>query len=698
MDIFEGLNPAQAEAVRTVDGPLLILAGPGSGKTRTLTHRIAHLIANCGVRPDEILAVTFTNKAAKEMRGRLARLLGREDSWYFMPFMGTFHGICVKILRESGAAIEIAENFVIYDETDRLNLIKRAMRDLELSDRQLKPQMVAAVVSSNKNKMITSAEALDQARASRQKQIAAIYHHYESLRRSANALDFDDLLLEVVRLLKTKPEVRQRWQEQFLHILVDEYQDTNHAQYQIVKLLVNDQQNICVVGDDWQSIYSWRGADFTNILNFKRDWPNAKEIKLEQNYRSTNNILQAAQRIIEQNNQRTDKKIWTESGDGKPVEVIETCDEVDEANRVAEIVNQAVIDGWKLSDIAVLYRANAQSYQLEHAFLRYQIPHKVIGGVRFFDRKEVKDVLAYIKLVYQPSDVASLLRAINTPARGIGRVTIEKFIAWQKTTQYDLVEALYHLDESSFQKATKTKLEKFGRIMSRVEQLYSSGAAPSELIEKTIDLSGYRTYLEDGSVEGEDRLENLGVLVSEAALYSDISSFLEDAALMSSADQVADDNQVSLMTMHAAKGLEFPVIVIVGLEEGTFPHSRVYEDPTELEEERRLCYVAMTRAKSELYLTHATSRLVFGQRQYLMPSQFLDCFESALVSSGYESEPFYDEVDPINQFEVGDFVRSLQFGNGEVIDVDGLAVSVRFDDGKTRKLNTQFANLTFISR
>ncbi|MGI6612754.1 MAG: ATP-dependent helicase [Candidatus Nanosyncoccaceae bacterium] len=694
MDIFKGLNAAQTEAVKITSGPLLILVGPGSGKTKTLTHRIAHLIANCGIKPDEILAVTFTNKAAKEMRSRLARLLERENSWYFMPYMGTFHGICVKILRESGTAIQINEKFVIYDESDRLGLVKRSMRDLNISDREVKPQLAVAVISSNKNKMISSAEALDQARSQRQKLLAMIYERYETMRQSANALDFDDLLLEVVRLFRTKPKVRALWQERFLHILVDEYQDTNYAQYQIVKMLVNEQRNICVVGDDWQSIYSWRGADFTNILNFKRDWPEAKEVKLEQNYRSTNNILQAAQRLIEQNQQRTDKKIWTEAGDGKPIDVIETRDEVDEANRVAEIVKQVALDGHSLADVAVLYRANAQSYQIEQAFVRYQIPHKVIGGVRFFDRKEVKDILAYIKLIYQPSDSASLLRAINTPARGIGSVTVDDFITWQQTTKYSLVEALYHLKESPLKAAAKTRLERFAKIISQIDQLFKISLAPSEIINKTIIISGYEDYLNDGSVEGEDRLANLGVLVGEASLYGNIESFLEDTALVSSSDQVADGNQVSLMTMHAAKGLEFPVVIMIGMEEGTFPHARAYEDPSELEEERRLCYVAMTRAKEELYLTYAGSRFVSGQRQYLAPSQFLDCIRPNFLKSHFDSEPFYEEVDFINAFEVGDFVESPQFGQGEIIDVDGLAVSVRFNDGKTRKLNTQYANLT----
>lgn len=698
MDIFADLNPAQLEAVKTIDGPLLILAGPGSGKTKTLTHRIAHLILNHGVAPEEILAVTFTNKAAREMRERLALLVGRENNWYFMPFMGTFHGICVKILRESGVAIGLSDKFVIYDESDRLGLIKRVLKDLGVGDSAVKPASIASSISSFKNQMILPDEASQNAKSDRQRFIAGVYHHYEALRRSANALDFDDLLLETVRLFQTEKGVRAEWQARFRYILIDEYQDTNSAQYQIVKLLVNEAQNICVVGDDWQSIYSWRGADFTNILNFKRDWPEAKEVKLEQNYRSTNNILQSAQRVIEQNKQRTDKKIWTEAGDGKPIAVIKTRDEVDEANRVAEIVRQARLDGYKLGDIAILYRANAQSYQIEHSFMRYQIPHKVIGGLRFFDRKEVKDILAYLKLVYQPADVASLLRIINVPARGIGPASVEKFLVWQKDTPYSLLTALEKIADSPLSSLVQKKLVRFGEIMAKIRRFYQSGLAPADLIKEVIKISGYEAMLSDDSVENEERLANLSVLVNEASLYGDVASFLEDATLMSSSDQSADADQVSLMTMHSAKGLEFPVVVIIGMESGVFPHARVYDQPSELEEERRLCYVAMTRAKAELYLTYAMSRLVYGQRQYSQPSEFLSLIqppEYGLSSSSYEDFlPDYDEIDRFNAFEVGDMVVSRQFGEGEVIDVDGLAVSVRFSDGKTRKLNTEYANLT----
>lgn len=690
MDIFEGLNLAQIDAVKSVDGPLLILAGAGSGKTKTLTHRIAHLIQNHGVSPDEILALTFTNKAAKEMRERLAKLLNRQNNWHFMPWMGTFHGICVRILRKSGSEIGIDANFVIYDESDRKNLVRQIIKDMHLSDKQVKPQTVVAVISSSKNKMISSSEFLDNAKGENQKIFGQIYHKYESALKKAKALDFDDLLLEVVRLLKTRPEVRKSWQDQFKYILIDEYQDTNQAQYHIVKYLVNNQENICVVGDDWQSIYSWRGADFTNILNFKKDFPSAKEVKLEQNYRSTGNILTSAQRLIEKNTLRTNKKLWTELDDGKEVGIIPVRDEIDEAERVVEIIKQSVVEGRKLSDIAVLYRTNAQSYHLERSLTRAKISHKIIGGVRFFDRKEIKDVIAYLRLAYQPSDVASFMRIVNLPARGIGKVSVDKYLAFVNQNNYDFVSGLEHLKESDLSTQVKTKFEVFEKVIVGVKSRYDRGSLPKEIIEEILQLTRYRDFINDRTPEAEDRLANLNVLLNEASLYGDLASFLEDASLMSSADQTAGLDQVSLMTMHSAKGLEFPVVAIVGMEDGICPHARVFETPSELEEERRLCYVAMTRAREELYMLYASTRIVFGERRYCLPSQFL-----AEIGGDFEiadNEIFVDE--PIfNEFEVGERVNSRQFGDGEIIDVDGLAVSVRFDDGKVRKLNIQYANL-----
>lgn len=692
MDLFAGLNEAQAEAVHTVDGPLLVLAGAGSGKTKTLTHRIAHLIQNCGVADQEILAVTFTNKASQEMRQRLSTLLGRPNSWSFMPYMGTFHGICVKILRQSGTAIGIDPQFVIYDETDRQGLIKQALISLGLKS-ELKPRAVSAVISSAKNRMQTPDEYAESVFHYDKKRLAEIYREYERLKRQTRALDFDDLLLEVVRLLQTVPSVRQQWQKQFKFILIDEYQDTNSAQYKIVKLLINSQQNICVVGDDWQSVYSFRGADFTNILNFQRDFAGAKVIKLEQNYRSTGNILSVAQKVIEKNLQRTDKQMWTEAGDGEPVEVRFVADEHDEAFRIANLIRD-LRNVYQLDEIAILYRTNAQSYGLERALISANLPYKIIGGVRFFDRKEVKDILAYLRLCYQPYDQVSLARIVNVPARGIGATTQAKFIAWWQASGQDIFTALKQLDQSDLPKLAQTKLAKFATVLQKIQAEFLAGTAPSELIAKIIDWTGYDLLIKKDALTAETKLEYLEVLANEARSYADVGSFLEDSALLSSSDKTADGGQISLMTMHSAKGLEFPVVMVIGFEEGAFPHARVFEKPEELEEERRLCYVAMTRAKERLYLFSAGCRFVGGSRRQMLPSQFLADAGLMAGDADYVDAPSDDFlVDMINEFEIGDRVRSDIFGEGEVIDVDGLAVSVRFSNNQIRKLNVEFARL-----
>ncbi|MDO4870653.1 MAG: 3'-5' exonuclease [Candidatus Saccharibacteria bacterium] len=698
MDLFKELNSAQEEAVRTVDGPVLVLAGAGSGKTKTLTHRIAHLIQNCGVLDREILAVTFTNKAASEMRQRLAKLLGVVDNWFFMPFMGTFHGICVKILRESGSAIQIDPKFVILDESDRQGLIKTAMTNLGLRS-ELKPRSVAAMISTAKNKMQSPDDYASSVSHHDKKIIAEIYREYEALRRQMHGLDFDDLLLEVVRLFRTIVSVRKLWQERFKFILIDEYQDTNAAQYQIVKLLVNKSANICVVGDDWQSVYSFRGADFTNILNFQHDFPGAKVIKLEQNYRSTGNILAIAQRVIEKNVNRTDKQMWTASGDGEPVELRRAQDESDEAFKIANLIRDLnTIYG--LDEIAILYRANAQSYSLERALIAANLSYKIIGGVRFFDRKEIKDILAYLRLIYQPYDQVSLARIMNVPARGIGKATQDKFLAWWQTTDYDLFTALTRIQEADLSSQTINKIAKFQAIMEQIRQLASDNLSPSELIEAVIKWTGYRELIRKDQLTAEMKLDYLQELIKGAKEYADLGSFLEDAALLSSSDSQASGHEISLMTMHAAKGLEFPVVIVIGFEEGTFPHARVFEKPEELEEERRLCYVAMTRAKERLYLFYANSRFIAGNRQSATPSRFLT--DAGLIdgasNDNYDHWATSDDVliDTINEFNIGDRVRSGMFGAGEVIDVDGLAVTIRFDNNQIRKLNIEFAKLELL--
>lgn len=604
--ICEGLNDAQRDAVETLTGPVLILAGAGSGKTKTLTHRIANLIEQ-GVSPYEILALTFTNKAAREMRERLAGLLGMENSFSFMPWMGTFHSICVKILRIEAANVGLSSSFTIYDSDDRLALIKRAMKELKISDKTLKPRAAESAISKAKNEGKDPSEYAAEAFYPQQRNIAEVYERYEDMRMKADAVDFDDLLLYVAKMLKQRADLRAKWRAKFKHILIDEYQDTNHIQYKIVKALVNDERNICCVGDDWQSIYSWRGADFTNILNFEKDFPGAKVIKLEQNYRSTQNILDAAQKVIMQNTQRSDKALFTESGKGAPVTIEALHDEEAEANWVG---NQIKHSGRPLSDFAVLYRTNAQSQAFEKAFMRLNLPYKLVGGVRFYDRREIKDVLAYLHLIVNPQDVIALTRVVNVPGRGIGAKSLEKIMAG---------------DIETLTPKTKRAYAGFLNVLDTLRKMQAEATAPAEMIEKLLELTAYRDYVRaDEPMKADEREENLTALIGEAGKYETLDEFLADAALMSSADENAGDHAVTLMTLHAAKGLEFPVVFLTGMEEGVLPHTRALEDSADdVEEERRLAYVGMTRAMQELFLSYAGSRYAFGGRTYNFPSRFL---------------------------------------------------------------------------
>ncbi|MBH1980150.1 UvrD-helicase domain-containing protein [Candidatus Saccharibacteria bacterium] len=699
MDILKGLNVPQQDAVRTTDGPVLILAGAGSGKTKALTHRIAYLIAEQGIWPNQILAVTFTNKAAREMRFRLAGLLNENaDKRDFMPWMGTFHSVCVRLLRMDGHAIGIRPNFVIYDEDDRRSVIKQAMKSLDVTDKQLKASAASSIISTEKNKLNDPETMLANARFPYQQMIAEVYAEYEKMRRQAQALDFDDLLIEVVRLLRDQPEVRSKWQERFRHILIDEYQDTNAAQYAIVKLLINSDRNICVVGDDWQSIYSWRGADFTNILNFEKDFPGAVVIKLEQNYRSTQAILDAAQQVIAHNKQRTDKLLWTDSGQGAPLQLQGYYSEDEEAAAVADHVSvQVNMGGRGYDDFAVLYRTNAQSFALERAFRQRFIPVQIIGGMRFLDRAEVKDILAYLRLAYQPNDTASFLRIVNTPARGIGAVSVEKFLAWQRTSGMDIVAAMTNAEQTStITGRAKQALMSLGD-MFRIVQVKLEQLPPSEIIEYIYDVSKYRSHIDDGTPKADERIENIGSLVAEAATYVDTQTFLEEVALMSSTDKSADKGQVTLMTLHAAKGLEFPVVHMVGMEEGILPHSRVFDGtPDDIEEERRLCYVGMTRAREELWLSYAASRRLFQQTSYNEPSRFLKEIEgvaSISTQPATSSTSHYEDFYSDEMLSDGDRVKSAQFGAGTVSDVDGMAVTIEFDNGTRKKLNVEYARL-----
>ena len=655
MDIFSGLNPAQKTAVETLSGPVLILAGAGSGKTKTLTHRIANLIIH-GINPTAILAVTFTNKAAKEMRDRLWCLIDGntgEAPRSFMPYMGTFHGICVKILRQEAEAAKLSRNFTIYDTDDQVSLIKRVIKELKIDDKSLKPKSIQSIISKCKNEGTSPDEYAAGALYPNQKNIAKIYKRYEKDKRDAEALDFDDLLLEVVRLFTDYPEVRTKWRDRFKHILIDEYQDTNSVQYRLIKLLVNDQNNICVVGDDWQSIYSWRGADFTNILNFERDFPGAKVIKLEQNYRSTGNILAASQKIIKENKTRTEKTLFTEAGKGDPVTIEALRDETEEASFVARTILKMKRQHPNFSDFAVLYRTNAQSYAFEKSFINYRIPYKIIGGVRFYDRKEVKDVLAILKLLVNHRDYVSLERITHNILSGIGEASLQKiitFLSLDDSKDPILNPELLPL----LSPKARTSLTRLVNYLKTTD-LTSS---PSEIIEKTINYFDFETLLNDGTISSEDRLSNLAVLADNAGQYETLDDFLADASLMSSADETTAKNSVTLMTLHAAKGLEFPVVFMVGMEDGLFPSSRS-ESEANLEEERRLAYVGMTRAMQDLFLTYAQSRYAFGGRSYSMPSRFLmelgyNPYGSAGYNDAYDDDadgfkdydPFESDVDP----------------------------------------------------
>ena len=700
MDILDGLNDAQKAAVAYTDGPLLVLAGAGSGKTKTLTHRIAYLLTHERVWPNEILAVTFTNKAAREMRERLSALISQPNTRQFMPWMGTFHGICVRILRRDGPAIGVPSNFIIYDEADRQGLIKQAMKQLSIAPDKLKPRSVSAAISNAKNDLLTPDDYAADAQYPNQQHIAKIYDRYEQLRSEAGALDFDDLLIETVRLLRDASEIRQKYRQYFKHILIDEYQDTNAAQYAIVKYLVNDTRNICVVGDDWQSIYSWRGADFKNILNFERDFPGAKVIKLEQNYRSTGAILEAAQKVITKNVERTDKKLWTAAGNGAPVQVQAVRDESEEAYVVANrIAAQVSIGARRYGDFAVLYRTNAQSFAFERAFMQQRIPYQLVGGVRFYDRKEIKDIIAYLRLLYQPNDRMSFSRIANVPARGIGATSLEKFLRWQNDNNMDIIASLVNVEQTSvLTPRAKKSLLRLGEILRELQALVLSDTSPSDIIEKLLEKIAYRDYVMDGTPQAEERDDNLSVLIADAKSFATLPDFLEEAALMSSVDQQSDGEKVTLMTLHAAKGLEFPVVFMVGMEDGLFPSERALEEgPRNLEEERRLCYVGMTRAREELYLLYAQSRAQFGLRSYNQPSRFLDDMGMGLFAvepNAIDSSPAYNDFDePVMNYDIGDRVRSLQFGDGEIIDIDGLAVSVKFDSGAVKKLNVEYARL-----
>lgn len=699
MKVLESLNPQQKEAASQLDGAMLILAGAGSGKTKTLTHRIAFALSQPDYQPENILAVTFTNKAAQEMRTRVSELLSQPDSRYFMPFMGTFHRICSQLLRRDGQYVDVSPDFVIFDQADSASAMQRVLKAEYVDVKKYTPRSVLSVISSAKNELLNPAEFADMARSPITKIAARAWPKYQAMLAESNALDFDDLLVKTVELLAKHKAIRQKWQAQFKLIMVDEYQDTNTAQYRLIKLLSGDNQNVCVVGDDWQSIYSWRGADYRNILNFERDYKNVKVIKLEQNYRSTEAILTAAHQVIAKNSERSDKKLWTDNKGGSPVGVISAVDEVDEAESIIRLIKLAQATGNNYRDFAVLYRTNAQSRAIEEQFVRYNLPYRVVGGVRFYDRQEIKDIIAYLRLAYQPDDYTSFERIINLPSRGLGAVSLAKFNDWRSAGGLSLSQGLARVGEASgLQPQAIQALQDFDRLMADLRQA-AQDLTVAEAIELTIKRSGYEDALDDGSIKGQSRLENVQELISVAKNQraADLGWFLEEVALISDIDAYdSGADAVTLMTLHSAKGLEFPTVFMAGLEEGLFPHSRALFEATEMAEERRLCYVGMTRAKRQLYLIHASRRLLYGNVQHNPPSRFLSDIEAAEVSSPRLHSPELAEPvfvpEAMIDIVAGDNVKHPVFGPGLVSQVDGDMATIKFKRGE-KLLNLAFAPL-----
>lgn len=736
MDYLKDLNPEQREAVLHGDGPLLILAGAGSGKTRVITCRIAHLIRQRGVPPHNILAVTFTNKAADEMRGRVERMLN-------IPLTGlwisTFHSACVRILRQHADRLGYKKQFVIYDETDRSSLVKTCMKELNIDESIVQPRAVTAAISSLKNNLVDAADYEKQSSGfGFDATVAGIYSLYETRLKEAGALDFDDLLMQTVKLFERHQDVLTYYHGLFRHILIDEYQDTNKAQYRLVRLLTRLHRNLCVVGDDDQSIYRFRGADITNILNFEKDFPDAKVIKLEQNYRSTGNILSAAGAVVARNIGRKPKTLWTERHSGDRILCYKALDEKDEARYVVRTIERLLDEGRSLRDTAVLYRTNAQSRALEDAFRSRGIPYRIFGGLRFYDRKEIKDIIAYLRVLHNPYDIVSLKRIINVPPRGIGDATIERLeqaAAENGSGLYDMLGA----DVPGVTPNAKRRLKEFLAVMERLRQSISDTPL-TELVRRVMHDTGYIEALQqEKTIESRVRIENIDELLTATEDFSEqredasLAAFLDQVSLITDMDQQAAKaagnrgaDAVTLMTLHNAKGLEFPVVFMIGMEEGLFPHSRSVGNEVELEEERRLCYVGMTRAKDRLFISYALSRRLYGYSQSNYVSRFVEDIPSELMkydsgnyipssaatfmTAGRRAEGNNSEVVRLASrptknrgdsagpsYYKGAVVRHAKFGIGTVQRTEGagedLKICVSFPGHGVKTLAVKYANL-----
>ncbi len=724
MDILAELNPAQKEAVEAIEGPVLILAGPGSGKTRVIAHRVAYLIRVCGISPRRIMAVTFTNKAAREMVERLHRLIG--ERMVKDLTIGTFHAICARILRWDGKAIGVDPRFVIYDEEDQLSLLKRSIQEIGLDPKQYAPRAIASAISAAKSRTVTPQEYIKSTHSYFEEVVGRVYERYQELLEENNALDFDDLLMKTVQLFRSSPETLAKYQSRYLHILVDEFQDTNLVQYELIKQLGGERHNICVVGDPDQSIYSWRFADLRNILSFEKDYPEAKLVLLEQNYRSTKLILETASCVISANQQRKPKELWTDNEQGEPTNVVETYTEQEEAQFVVSEIERLVGEGKaNLSGCAVMYRTNAQSRALEEAFVRYGTPYKLVAGTRFYQRREVKDIIAYFRVIQNPHDSVSLLRIINVPGRGIGQRTLSQLSSWAKSADISLYEALQLVKEAKGDEEHRPQFNSriakaLAGFVDLVEELIARSRELNlvKLFDLVIKRTGYEEYLMSGE-NGEERWENVLELRTVAADYrhlepeEGLTTFLEGVTLVSDVDGLDETvDAATLVTLHQAKGLEFPVVFIVGVEEGILPHFKSFTEPEQMEEERRLCYVGITRAKQRVYLVHAFRRSLMGSNMVSTPSRFLDDIPRHLINKGDLWQGEESQVMPSlyaggkasapavanSELKAGDRVHHAQFGDGVVVSCqpvpDDEEVVVAFKSGMgVKKLLLSFANL-----
>lgn len=721
--LLDGLNREQQQAVQHTEGPLLILAGAGSGKTKVLTVRIAYLLAQ-GVNPYEILAITFTNKAAKEMKSRVEGLVGDVAN---RIWLSTFHSFCAKFLRfELDNFLGYNSNFTIYDTSDSQVVIKAALKALNLDDKYYPVGAMISAISDAKNKLMFASDYRKQARDFYQQKVADVYEYYERELRKNNALDFDDLLLVAVKLLQSNAAVLDKYSKRFKYVMIDEYQDTNHAQYLLAYLLSSHWKNIAVVGDADQSIYAWRGADIQNILDFEKDYPNCTSIKLEQNYRSTKIILDAANAVIDNNEGRPEKNLWTNKVEGAKIQHFTAQSEHEEAAFIGDtIVKKHDIHGVPYGDMAILYRTNAQSRVLEEALIKRALPYTMVGGTKFYDRKEIKDVLAYLRVLYNPFDDLSLLRIINVPKRSIGATTVSKLQDYARENGTSLFMTLTQLHlVDTIKGKTKEKLEEFGiLIFTLVAEMDDKSVL--DILEAILDRTGYLVQLEESTdPQDQARAENIGELLSVAKDFQDtnptgtVEDFLEQVALVNDVDSFEqEESKVTLMTLHAAKGLEFPIVFLGGLEEGLFPHSRTLMNPEEIEEERRLAYVGITRAEKELYISNATTRTVFGRTSSYLPSRFIDEIPAELVDSLRAKRRIPDDIKPtvprhmsvasrpvtkpiirnevIADWKVGDTAIHSKWGNGKVVNVSGegagMKLTIEFPTQGVRVVMAKFA-------